>query len=159
MNMNNYDYYFRRSTSCGQLLALRVGPAAPHPARLSVRLSSHIIVWSSLHCVARMSTNVKNCKQRKMNSRKVILSKRRCVVPGCASSRHAKHHQFPKDVKQGLLWLEAVLNPLLKNLTYEEIDKSGYRVCCLHFREQDYLCGPRNVFKKKILPSVLLFLI
>ena len=65
----------------------------------------------------------------------------------------------PKDEKQGLLWLEAVSNPLLKNLTYEEIDKSGYQVCYLHFREQDYLCGPRNVFKKKIVPSVLLFLI
>ena len=26
----------------------------------------------------------------------------------------------------------------------------------LHFREQDYLCGPRNVFKKKIVLSVLL---
>ena len=106
--MKNYDYYFRRSTSCGQLLTLRVGPAAPHPARLSLRLSSHILVWSSL---------------RK---------------------------------RQQTLWLEAVLNPLVKNLTYKEIYKSGYRVCYLHFREQDYLCGPRNVFKKKIVPSVLL---
>ena len=56
--MKNYDYYFRRSTGCGQLLALRVGPAAPHPARLSLRLSSHILVWSSLYCVAQTSTNV-----------------------------------------------------------------------------------------------------
>ena len=36
-------------------------------------------------------------------------------------------------------WLEAVLNPLVKNLTYKEIYKSGYRVCYLHFREQDYV--------------------
>ena len=87
---------------------------------------------------------------------KVTLNKRRCVVPGCASSYHVKHHQFPKNQKQGLLWLETVSNSLLENLTYKEIYKSGYRVCYLHFREQDYLCGPRKVFKKKIVPSVFL---
>ena len=91
-----------------------------------------------------------------MNSMKVTLNKRRCIVPGCASSRHSKHHQFPKDEKQGLLWLEAVSNPLLKNLTFKEIYKSGYRVCYSHLREQDYLCGPRNLSKKKKVPSVLL---
>ena len=107
--MKNYDYYFRRSTSCGQLLALRVGPAAPHPARPSLRLSSHILVWSSLHCVAQTSTNV--------------------VVRGSV-----KHTCEESNLQRNL----------------------QERLSSVYFLEQDYICGPRNVFKKKIVPSVLL---
>ena len=37
-NTKNYDYYFKRSTSCGQLLALRVTPVAHQPAYHSLHL-------------------------------------------------------------------------------------------------------------------------
>ena len=113
--MKNYDYYFRRSTSCGQLLALRVSPAAP---QLRLPRSASVLAYP------RISS----------------------FDPRCTALHKS----------QQTLWLEAVLNPLVKNLTCKEIYKSGYRVCYLHFREQDYVCGPRNVFKKKIVPSVLL---
>lgn len=82
--------------------------------------------------------------------------RQRCVVPECKSTRQEKHHVFPKDEKQGLLWLTAVCNPMLNDLTYSEIYKKRYRVCHLHFRPEDFISGPRNLFVKKAVPSLLL---
>ena len=91
-----------------------------------------------------------------MQPRPIKHDKKKCIVPGCHSTRQTKHHIFPKDEVQGRLWVEAVSNPVLNDLTYKQIHDSGYRVCHLHFSKDDYVCGPRNVFKKKLIPSLLL---
>ena len=91
-----------------------------------------------------------------MQPRPIKHDKNKCIVPGCHSTRRAKHHVFPKDEVQGRLWVEAVSSPHLNDLTYKQIYDFGYRVCHLHFSKDDYVCGPRNVFRKKPIPSLLL---
>ena len=84
--------------------------------------------------------------------------KKKCIVPGCHSTRQVKNHMFPKDEVHGRLWVEAVSNPVLNELTYKQIYDFKFRVCHLHFSKHDYLCGPRNLFKKKPIPSLLLLI-
>ena len=54
--MKNYDYYFRRSTSCGQLLALRVGPAA--------QTSTNFVVRGSVKPTCEESNLQRNLRER-----------------------------------------------------------------------------------------------
>lgn len=82
--------------------------------------------------------------------------KKRCIVPGCLSTRHEKHHVFPKDEKYGLLWMKAVSSPILNNLSYKDIYYNKYHVCHLHFTLEDFKSGPRNLFHQKAVPSLLL---
>ena len=103
----------------------------------------------SFFCVL-IVTRVTFLKILKMKPAPIKHDRQKCIVPGCHSTRRSKHHVFPKDVlsSKERLWVEAVSNPHLNDQTYEEIYDNGYRVCHLHFTENDYVCGRRNVFKK-----------
>ena len=92
----------------------------------------------------------------KMQSPAIKHDRKKCIVPGCNSTRQVKNHVFPKDEVQGRLWVEAVSSPVFNGLTYKQIYDLKYRVCHLHFLKDDYVCGPRNLFKQKPIPSLLL---
>lgn len=70
--------------------------------------------------------------------------------PDCEFTTKEKHHIFPKDEKQGSLFLKAVASSALENLTYEEVRK--YRVCELHFLPENFCHGARNLFSLKAVP-------
>ena len=90
-----------------------------------------------------------------MLPRPIKHDKKKCIVPGCHSTRRAEYHVFPKDEVQGRLWVEAMSSPHLDDLTYKQIYDIGHRVCHLHFSKDDYVCGPRYVLEKKSIPLLL----
>lgn len=91
---------------------------------------------------AKLYKNVKKCAIEKLKHLKKLPSKENrkiktdnCVVPNCKSGRHITKHCFPKDEYVGKKWLKAVKSPFLKKMSYNEIRKKRFAVCCLHFPE------------------------
>lgn len=86
----------------------------------------------------------------------VSHDKQKCCVRECLSTRKVKFHQFPKKESLGLLWLNATNNSDLSKLTYDEVLKRRYVICCLHFKPEDYIFGARKKLKEGTVPSLLL---
>lgn len=78
----------------------------------------------------------------------------KCVVPGC-EDLFTKKHSFPKnDIALFDKWINNVNNPILNNKSREQIYKS-YRVCDLHFSENDRVLGTKRGLKKTAFPTLL----
>ena len=86
-----------------------------------------------------------------------MASPSRCCVPNCKTTRGERLHVFPKDLRRGYLWLNAVRNPELAKMNYDEIHKRRFAVCHLHFRE-DSLAVTHSVLRLKnhIVPTLFL---
>lgn len=63
---------------------------------------------------------------------------------------------FPKNSVIGLLWIQAVKNPLLSALPYEEINRKRYFVCRNHFSQDCILFKGQRPLSKDAIPTLYL---
>lgn len=61
---------------------------------------------------------------------------KKCVVPGCDSTREDLKHLFPRRVWSAERWREAVKSPIIADVKTEDLWK--FCVCHKHFTEEDY---------------------
>lgn len=80
------------------------------------------------------------------------MSKRKCIVPNCASKEEKTFHVFPAKECIGRFWINAIDNPVLHDLTYAEIKKKKLKVCRKHFPDSAYMGG---ILKPTLRPNVI----
>lgn len=84
------------------------------------------------------------------------MSSRQCIVPSCDSDKDVQKHYFPKSSAIRMLWVNAVKNPLLSALPYEEVNRRRFFFCRRHFAGEYIILTGRRPLSKGAIPTLCL---
>lgn len=84
-----------------------------------------------------------------------VMGLLRCYMPGCKNKGKYGFHKFPRDNEMCMKWQSVAKR---RNLDTASLPYTHYRLCCNHFKVEDYLksCNEARRLNKCAVPSVLI---